>query len=514
MLARVSTFSLDGLDARPVTVEVDVRQGLPAFAVVGLGDLAVRESRERVRAALQNCGFEFPQRRIVANLAPAHLRKTGSGFDLAIACGILAASGQLPVEALSRLVVFAELSLAGELRGCRGTLSVAEAAGRRGFDGIVVARERAREAALVEGVRVLGLDGLRHVARVLAGEEPPDVEAAVSEIPDSGGELSHEPDLGDVRGHAVPIAALAIAAAGAHNLLMTGPPGTGKSMLAQRLPSILPPLRREEAIEVTRIHSVAGRYRGDGLIAQRPFRSPHHAISASALVGGGPGPSPGETSLAHRGVLFLDELSEFTRPAVEALRQPMEDGRVVVVRGQRTAVFPTRFQLVAATNPCPCGHRGAVDRCRCSEADFRRHARRLTGPLLDRIDLHIEVERPSALALAGGPTATSDQVRDTVLEARERQVARLESTGVSCNAHMDARLVRRFAALDAEGAEVLAASYRKGLLSARGRERVLKVARTIADLDGAENVRPADVHQALSYRSVRVDAREREAVAG
>ena len=502
MLARVSTFSLDGLDARPVTVEVDVRQGLPAFSIVGLGDTAVREARERVRAALQNCGFEFPQRRILANLAPAHLRKSGSGFDLAIACGLLAASGQLPATALSRLVVFGELSLAGEIRGCRGTLSVAEAAQRRGFAGVLVARERAREAALVQDIEVLGLDDLRHVARVLGGEQPPEIEAGGANTPPPEAPPRGELDLADVRGHTGPIAALTLAAAGAHNLMMVGPPGTGKSMLAQRLASILPPLRREEAIEVTRIHSVAGRYRGEGLITRRPFRAPHHAVSAPALVGGGSYPAPGETTLAHRGVLFLDELSEFARPALEALRQPLEDGRVIVVRGQRTAVFPTRFQLIAATNPCPCGMYGVADHCRCTESDLSRHARRLSGPLLDRIDLHVRVERPSAAALAGGPTAYSEHVRAAVLEARERQAHRLEGTGALCNAHMDASLVRRFAALDVEGADRLAAAYRQGVLSARGRERVLKLARTVADLAGCANVTAAHVGEALGFRTL------------
>jgi magnesium chelatase family protein len=500
MLARVATFCLDGLDSRPVTVEVDIRPGLPAFAIVGLGDAAVRESRERVRVALLNSGFEFPLRRIVANLAPAHLRKNGSGFDLAIACGVLAASGQVPAEPLARCAVFGELSLTGALRPCRGSLAVAEAARRAGLATLLLPRERAREAALVEGIEVVGADTLAEVADVLAGGTRPPLPAVPIASGAARAHGDHGPDLADVGGHETAIKVLGIAAAGGHNVLLRGSPGTGKTMLARRLPTILPPMTRGEAIEVTRIQSIAGIHRGGALADERPFRAPHHTISASGLVGGGPWPAPGEASLAHNGVLFLDELSEYSRPALQALRQPLEDGRVAIVRGQRTVVFPTRFSLVAATNPCPCGFADEPRRCRCSEADHARHARRLSGPLLDRIDLVAAIQRPTAAELAGPPITDSATLRADVIAARERQTARLAETAAVCNAHMDAGLVRRLVRLDAAGARALDDAYARRHISARGRDRVLKVARTIADLAARDRVTKIDVLEALTLR--------------
>jgi len=492
VLARTRTFALHGVDALPVDVEIDIHRGLPAFSLVGLPDAAVRESRERVRAAIVNCGFEFPLKRITANLAPADLRKAGPGFDLAIAAAILCASGQIPAAGLARWCLAGELALDGSIRSLPGVLAMAERAGSAG-GGIAVAEANAGEARLAGETAVAALGSLSDLAGLARGELPdPPASPPAPVVP------APLPDLSDLRGQPGLREGLEVAAAGGHGVLVVGPPGAGKSLAARRLPSILPPLSLGEAIEVTKIASVAGRGPIDGTLAGRPFRAPHHTISSAGLVGGGSPPRPGEITLAHRGVLFLDELGEFARSSLEALRQPLEDGSVTISRAQGAMTFPARFQIVAAANPCPCGHGEDSRSCSCPGERARAYKARLSGALADRFDLSLRVEQPSAEALAGDPGESSAAVAARVLEARARQEARLGPGRT--NASMTEAEMAEHVRLDERGSAALAAAHGGMGLSGRGWNRVLKVARTLADLAGAERVGEEQIDVALSLR--------------
>jgi len=503
MLAHINALAVLGVDAYVVHVECDVTSNFSAFSVVGLPDAAVRESVDRVRTALKNSGFIWPQRRITVNLAPADTRKQGPLFDLPIALGVLQGDEQCRIDHFPSFAAIGEMGLDGSVRPISGVLPMALGAKANGIKVLLVPEANAKEAAVVEGLDVYGVRSLADAVDLLStGEgEPAQAEISLEDLQSPHSEV----DWADVKGQETVKRALEVAAAGGHNVLLVGSPGAGKTLLARRMPTILPPLSLDEALEVTKLYSVAGLLgSGQGLMAERPFRAPHHTVSHAGLVGGGSYPRPGEISLSHHGILFLDELPEFHREVLEVLRQPMEDGAVTIARAAQSLSFPSRFQLVAAMNPCPCGFYGDHRRpCVCSPNQIRKYLTRISGPLLDRIDLHVAVPRllPDEL-MSKQVGESSVTVRERVCHARDIQLQRFENKGINCNAHMRAKQLREYCNLDSAAADLLKNAIDQFAMSARAHDRILKVARTIADLENSAAIQLQHVAEAVNYRTL------------